>query len=408
MKKCISFASDEDRKKMRNLYTKAIRKAKREYERTLASSLKGGVWAAMKRKTMSSQEAIRDIEVDGVLTNDNSKIASAFKENFVHKVLSLSSPASTDVLEKVVPQVNDQWDFHVCTEKDIASIVNNMKTSKSCGPDAISSKLLKEVKYEVLPALVILVNRCLQEGIFPKCFKLGKVIPVPKSGSRKSIKNYRPITITSVLGKVVECAANQQLHNATNHHLPNTMFGFRKGLGTSDALIQLLDAIKEHRAAGDFVAILTCDASAAFDLLHHDLVISMLKRLGSGPKVTKFVESFLSGTEQFVTVNDCESDTWSLDVGSGQGHVLSPPLFNIGTLSQYFWSAYSILFGYADDGTDLVYGQTIDECNEKIRKVMAARQQWYKLAGMSLNVEKTKITGVWIQSKSTYAWEHRD
>jgi len=171
------------------------------------------------------------------------------------------------------------------------------------------------------------------------------------------------------------------------------MFGFRKGLGTSDALIQLLDAIKEHRAAGDFVAILTCDASAAFDLLHHDLVISMLKRLGSGPKVTKFVESFLSGTEQFVTVNDCESDTWSLDVGSGQGHVLSPPLFNIGTLSQYFWSAYSILFGYADDGTDLVYGQTIDECNEKIRKVMAARQQWYKLAGMSLNVEKTKIMG---------------
>ena len=167
-----------------------------------------------------------------------------------------------------------------------------MKTSKSSGPDTISSQLLKEVKTIILPSLVILVNRCLLEGYFPDCFKLGKVIPVPKSGSRKNIKNYRQITITSVLGKVVECAANEQLFKATDHLLPKTMFGFRKGLGTSDALIKLLDTIKERRAAGDFVATLTCDASSAFDLLHHGLVTSMLKRLGSGTKIIRFLKSF--------------------------------------------------------------------------------------------------------------------
>ena len=158
-----------------------------------------------------------------------------------------------------------------------------MKTSEASGPDKISSKLLKEVRLEIIPALVTLVNRCLLEGYFPQCFKLGKVIPVPKKGSRKKIKNYRPITMTSVVGKIIESAANAQLTHATDKHLPSTLFGFRKNKGTEDALVKLTDEIKRRRAAGEFVAALTCDASSAFDLLNRQLVIAMLKRLGSGP-----------------------------------------------------------------------------------------------------------------------------
>ena len=73
---------------------------------------------------------------------------------------------------------------------------------------------IKEIKYVVMPHLTILVNRCIKESYFPACFKLGKVIPVHKSGSLKDQKNYRPITITSVIIKVIACVIYEQL---TNH-----------------------------------------------------------------------------------------------------------------------------------------------------------------------------------------------
>ena len=101
----------------------------------------------------------------------------------------------------------------------------------------------------------------------------------------------------------------------------------------------------------------------------------------------------MEGSSQYVTINGYSSNEWSLDVGSGQGHVLSPPLYNIGTISQYFWSSVSVLFGYADDGTDLISAPSAAECNDKIRIVMEERKRWYELAGMALNIEKTSIIG---------------
>ena len=51
------------------------------------------------------------------------------------------------------------------------------------------------------------------------------------------------------------------------------------------------------------------------------------------------------------------------------------------------------LFGYADDGSDLISALSIADCNEKIKIVMAERKKWYELAGMALNIEKTSIIG---------------
>ena len=172
------------------------------------------------------------------------------------------------------------------------------------------------------------------------------------------------------------------------------MFGFRKNMGTSDALIQLTDDIKRRRAKGEFVAILICDASAAFDLLSRDLVFNMLHRLGAGKSTIKLIRNFMSNSRQYVVINDQHSEEWSHDIGSGQGHVLSPPIYNIGTISQYYWTKdLSTLYGFADDGSDVISAPTIAECNAKIRAVMEARQNWYNLAGMALNVQKTMLMG---------------
>jgi hypothetical protein len=106
----------------------------------------------------------------------------------------------------------------------------------------------------------------------------------------------------------------------------------------------------------------------------------------------------LDNSRQFVIIGDQESDMWSHSVGTGQGHVLSPPIYNIGTTSQYYWTqSLSTLYGYADDGGDVISASSKAECNRKIREVMAARLKWYSLSGMAINISKTTLMGVGFQ-----------
>ena len=84
MKKNLALANREDRRSLRNAYTKKLRIARRNHERKLAESMKGGVWDVLKKKDRS--DVTWEMEIEGHTTKDCSTIASAFKDTFVNKV----------------------------------------------------------------------------------------------------------------------------------------------------------------------------------------------------------------------------------------------------------------------------------------------------------------------------------
>ena len=293
-----------------------------------------------------------------------------------------------------MPKSTKNWDLTTCSPKDVADAVDRLKPTGSSGPDNISGRLIKSVKFELIEALTLLTNRCLTEGFFPDCLKCSKVIPVFKNkGSRKDTSNYRPIAIASVLGKVIETVVHSQLRSAIDQLLPSSMYGYRAGKSTEQALIDLTDTIKEKRVNSNYVAVVALDASAAFDVLDRSLVVSMLKAFGAGPTMINFINSFLHGVTQYVEINGSKSEAWSFEVGSGQGRILSPILYNVGTISLYFWTLISIFFGFADDGADVICASSTQECDAKISLLLAERSRWFDLAGMTLNVAKTQIVG---------------
>jgi len=171
------------------------------------------------------------------------------------------------------------------------------------------------------------------------------------------------------------------------------MYGYREGKSTEQALIDLTDPIKDKRARNNYVAVVALDASAAFDVLDRNLVVAMLEAMGAGPVMIKFIKSFLHGVSQHVNINGCLSESWSFEVGSGQGRILSPILYNVGTISLYFWTLLSKFFGFADDGADVISAPTVRECNNKIQLLLSERSKWFELAGMTLNASKTQIVG---------------
>ena len=100
------------------------------------------------------------------------------------------------------------------------------------------------------------------------CRRVGNITPVPKSGSANSChSDYHPVTITPVLSKVFECLLAKRLKNfAEKRNLfPNLQFGFRKGLGTYDALLTITNFVQKSLDSGCKVRMVGLDFSAAFD-----------------------------------------------------------------------------------------------------------------------------------------------
>ena len=285
------------------------------------------------------------------------------------------------------------WDLSPCSVDDVSSAIDNLKNTMSSGPDGIPNRLLKCVKSYILEPLTAIINKSILTGRFPAIWKESKVVPVPKGGCKLSVNNYRPIALTSTLGKVLEAVVYNQFHPHLETLLPENMFGFRRSKGTQEAVVNILDCVKSYKAAGKRVAILSVDAKAAFDTLSHDLVLGSMKILGFGPRMIEWSRSFFQDCRQFVFANGSVSDSWTVDVSAGQGRKMSPDYFNIGYLTQAIWSILSSYFGYADDGLDVIAGDSIHDCNEKIKLVAQLRADWFRDAGLPLNVAKSELLG---------------
>ena len=96
---------------------------------------------------------------------------------------------------------------------------------------------------------------------------------------------------------------------------------------------------------------------------------------------------------QFIDVGGTFSETWENEVGVGQGKLLSADFFNLGCLSNALWTTLSFLIQYADDGGDIISGDSDIELNKNIRATALARTNWFNLAGLSLNASKSELIG---------------
>jgi len=172
------------------------------------------------------------------------------------------------------------------------------------------------------------------------------------------------------------------------------MYGFRKNKSTCDALTSLLDTVRGHRAQGKKVAVLALDATAAFDTLNHSLIIETLKRMGAGPLMLAWSSDFLSNCEYFVQIESTRSSSWSCgNAGIGQGKKFSPDFFNIGTMSQTLWCDFVESSLFADDGGDVVFGDTAEECQARIQEAADKKADWFDCAGLTLNIDKSEVIG---------------
>ena len=177
------------------------------------------------------------------------------------------------------------------------------------------------------------------------------ITAIYKKGSKKLAGNYRPVSLTSVVCKLMESIIKDSImeHMSKNNLLNSQQYGFVSGRSTVLQLIKVMDRWTEILDKGGCVDVVYCDFLKAFDKVPHKRLVQKLNYYGITPLLVNWIKEFLSDRKQKVMVNG-ECSTW-YEVTSGipQGSVLGPTLFviYINSLPDVISQSSSYLF--ADD-----------------------------------------------------------
>ena len=147
----------------------------------------------------------------------------------------------------IKPKRGDRFSFQQVSERDVLETVRSLK-SNACGLDEISSFFVKLSIEHAVTAITDIINTSFATGKFPERWKKAIVIPIPKLDIPLSPSDYRPISLLSVLSKIIEKIAAKQIVNyLTLHQLldPNHS-AYRKNHGCPTALLKITDDFLKH------------------------------------------------------------------------------------------------------------------------------------------------------------------
>ena len=179
----------------------------------------------------------------------------------------------------------------------------------------------------VLPLKIICQN-ILISAIYQDMWKLANVIPIFKKGDKQLIKNYRPISLLPICGKMFEKIIFNNLYNHLNGNnlITKNQSGFRPGDSTTNQLLYLVNEIRKAFDDPKCLEIraVSLDISKPFDKVWHDGLLFKLNQNGISGSLLKLFEDYLHGRKQRVVLNNFNSDYSPIKSGVPKGSVLGP------------------------------------------------------------------------------------
>lgn len=265
-----------------------------------------------------------------------------------------------------------------------------MKNGKSPGPDEIRKEDLTIDPIMTAKCLTHIFNASLSNSKLPSDWKLAHVTPLHKRGASDLLSNYRPISLTSILCKILERIILHHLNLILDNVLYNRQHGFRKGLSCETKLCGTYHDIAKQVDQGNTIHALVLDFAKAFDKVPHKLLMQKLAKLPNiSTQIVMWIHDFLLNRKQKVMVKGELSDELSVSSGVPQGSVLGPILFltYINDLPDYITCSTSL---FADD--TLLY-QSVNNYQDKqaFQTNIITLQNWANRWCMSFNINKCSV-----------------
>ena len=272
-------------KNKRNEVVDLVRSAKSEYMKKLQSSLndpklKPKTWykiandiTKLKNKNNPPPPLIKDNQIN---------INPIDKAQVLNKYFADISKISDEPLLPEEPEPpNYSLNLIHITNQDVKDQLHKLNASKPAGPDEMLPKLIKIISNSIVKPLTMLFNRSLQLGQVPYQWKMANISAIFKNkGEAHDPSNYRPISITSILGKILEKIIFKYLYNYLHENkiLTEYQSGFRPKDSTVNQLLEIYNTIISNMDKGKEIKFIFCDVSKAFDKVWHQGLLYKLKK----------------------------------------------------------------------------------------------------------------------------------
>ena len=382
---------------------KAFKKAETDYinntiEEGLTQNNSKPFWRFVKSKKQDNV-GISPLLKNDILENDSKQKA----EILLHQFSSVFTKPKEGDMPNVKRHVDSSLTDITIATPGVAKLLRNIKTSKASGPDNIPNIVLKECATELSPAVSCLFQCSLDSGSLPSDWTNANIAPIYKKGDRHKAENYRPVSLTSVLSKLLEhiICRSMMTHFEKNNVLTNLNHGFRSGHSPETQLAITIDDLARNYDKGLQTDVVILDFSKAFDTVPHDRLLHKLEAYGIRGQLLDWITTFLTTRKMRVMVDGEFSSEAAVISGVPQGTVLGPILFlvHINDLPDCVLSTVRL---FADDC--LLY-RTIRNIQDHLalQKDLTELEKWANDWGMKFNATKCYILP--IKKKSSYFYQ---
>ena len=297
--------------------------------------------------------------------------------------------------------------LHVIDENIVKKYVRNLDITKPSGIPSLNNKLLRDA-FEILTfELSALFNDSITQGIFPFEWKLGTITPIPKPGNPKIKTNWRPITILSTPGKLLEKIIHFQTSTylTINEILTGDQHGFRTNFSTSSAILEFLTDIYQAKLTNMVTGCIYVDYQKAFDTINHNILFSKLYLYGFSKSCVNWFKSYLCNRSQRTKCDGTYiSESKPVTIGVPQGSTLGPLLFILYVNDLcHIKNIFNInVKMYADDTVIYASGNSIPQVHRTLQLCLDYVYNWCISNRLYMNMKKTKM--MWFENtdKKTY------
>ena len=218
------------------------------------------------RKKGIGPEEIPPLCENGTIIYANKEKADTLNDFFIEQ-------ATLENEDDALPQVtflDCEINYIKLTEFEVKEIIN-LNTKKATGPDLIHNRLLIAANDVISVHLTRFFNRCLNESVFPSIWKIAAVTPVLKKGDATPCNNYRPISLLSCVGKVLERCVHRHIYRflMLNNIITPSQSGFLPGESTTSQLLCIYENLCSNFDKRITTQSVYFDISKAFHRVWH-------------------------------------------------------------------------------------------------------------------------------------------
>ena len=389
---CGSSRSWDLYRECRSRAARVVRYERERFERTVALRLSGSpraFWGFVRSRT-APVAAMPVLATSDGRMGETPREKSALLSSYFSSVFVPASgggiPAAPCPLDPTGLMVFDPPDV-----SEVEAALRGLHMGKAAGPDGLVPEMLSPCASSIAPPLSVLYRESLRLGRLPRAWKSATVVPVYKAGPRGLVSSYRPISLTSVLCRVLERLLWPQLYGFFEGVgvICDEQFGFRPGRSPCSLLLDEMSSWISAAEKGCSVDCVYLDLRKAFDRVPHDRLLSRIVACGVGGVAFEWLRDFLVGRIQRVQVSGSLSDAVPVLSGVPQGSVLGPLLFlvSVWDLPRVVGDLASVRL-YADDSRIWRMIRT-DEDRSSLQSALDAVCRWASESALvEFSVEK--------------------